>query len=301
MMNLYEFYEKNIEYSIEAIAADEELAIHVQRALIWRGLLGGSADGKFGPISAEALREFQRRAGCKENGFLGPETAKKLIEEKLDESGNQLLLGSDLASRMVAYMQRKGYQISTRRGEYSIIYVEGMNTDGTLNNDAPDQFNDWRLVLEVINGKPNIIDGWEATTEPGYYYTNNPMNPKGAARIAFGQYKAWQVGIHGNSEPHEALIQRAPIKVFRDKNKDMVRTGDEVDEGLFGVNQHWGYDYPRRSIRLASAGCLVGRYRVGHREFMKLVKQDRRYLLNNKYMFLTTVIAGTDLAKRPED
>jgi hypothetical protein len=70
------------------------------------------------------------------------------------------------------------------------------------------------------------------------------MNPQGAARIAFGQYTAWQVGRHGTSDRHEALVQVVEVKVHRDLNKDMQRTGDtkgtaqadRTDTGLFGIN-----------------------------------------------------------------
>lgn len=125
------------------------------------------------------------------------------------------------------------------------------------------------------------------------------MNPKGAARIQFGQYKAWAVGIHGTAEPHEALVQVGDITVCRDFNKDFKRTGDKLDTGDdFYVNQHYGFDFPRNDIRLASAGCLVGRTREGHREFMAIVKQDRRYLANRKYTFYTSVIPGDDLLKK---
>ncbi|MDZ8140831.1 MAG: hypothetical protein RM049_37020 [Nostoc sp. DedQUE04] len=37
----------------------------------------------------------------------------------------------------------------------------------------------------------------EASTEPGKYYTENPMNSNGAFRIAFGNYQdAWKIGKH---------------------------------------------------------------------------------------------------------
>jgi hypothetical protein len=52
---------------------------------------------------------------------------------------------------------------------------------------------------------------------------------------------------------------------------------------------------PRNNISFASAGCLVGRTRQGHREFMQLIKQDKRYQLNRQYMFLTTIIPGNEL------
>jgi hypothetical protein len=123
------------------------------------------------------------------------------------------------------------------------------------------------------------------------------MNRAGAARIAFGQYKAWKVGTHGNSQPHEALVQVSPVLVHRDLNKDFIRTRDRVFEGLFGINQHHGYDLLLTNIGQASAGCLVGRTRKGHREFMSLVKSDRRYQKNRNYTFITTIIAGDDLVK----
>ncbi|NJP19103.1 MAG: hypothetical protein HC763_09195 [Hydrococcus sp. CRU_1_1] len=41
----------------------------------------------------------------------------------------------------------------------------------------------------------------------------------------------------------------------------------------------------------------MGRTRKGHREFMSLVKSDRRYQENRNYTFITTIIAGDDLVK----
>lgn len=198
----------------------------------------------------------------------------------------------NVITSIIDYVKERGYKLFTQPGETNIFYVEGMDTNGVLNNDAPNQFNDVRLVL---NHEFQLLGNWSATTEPGKWYTSNPMNPKGAARIAFGQYKAWAVGMHGNSEKHEALIQIAPVKVYRDKNKDGLRIGDTLDEGLFGINQHFGYDMPPENIGKASAGCLVGRTRQGHREFLSIIKQDTRYLKDKSYVFWTTIIPGNEL------
>lgn len=300
-MNLYEFSNKKLEYSIDAISADLELAKHIQDVLIWLKLLNPPSDGKFGPISAAALKEFQKIMKCEEDHFLGPKTAKALVSTKPEDLPKPALkLDNDLPSGIIKYMQKKGYPFSTGAGEYNIIYVEGMDADGTPNSDQPNYFNDRRFVIEIVNGKPKIVGNWEATTEPGLYYTYNPINKgKGAARIAFGQYKSWKVGTHygGGADPHEALVQSAPITVHRDFNKDLKRTGDKLDTGFFDVNQHWGFDLPRNNISFASAGCLVGRTRDGHREFMKLIKQDKRYQMNKDYLFLTTIIPGNELEK----
>ena len=173
-----------------------------------------------------------------------------------------------------------------------MLYVEGIQGDGSLNNDAPNCFNDRRLVVQVLNDVPYIIGSWEGTTEPGHYYTNKPMNPLGAARIKFGQYTAWRVGMHGGSDRHEALVQVAPVSVHRDYNRDFMRTGDRITTGLYGINQHWGYDAGVNNIANASAGCLVGRTRSGHREFMKLIKTDVRFCKDPGFLFTTTIIPG---------
>nr|WP_208246961.1 hypothetical protein [Rhizobium sp. T1473]MCA0804542.1 hypothetical protein [Rhizobium sp. T1473] len=125
------------------------------------------------------------------------------------------------------------------------------------------------------------------------------MNPKGAARIAFNQYKAWVVGTHhpNSASAHEALVQVEPITVCRDLNKDFKRTGDELDTGLFAINQHWGYDAPKDDLGRTSAGCLVGRTKDGHRKFMQLIKADPRYLANHSYRFLTAVMPGDEVLR----
>ena len=171
--------------------------------------------------------------------------------------------------------------------------------DGTLNQNIPNQFNDVRLVLVLKNATPTIIGKWEGTTEPGKFWTEHPMTSQGAARIAFGQYKAWAVGFHHGDPEHEALVQVNVLKVHRDLNQDYSRKGDKIDVGSgFGINQHWGYDLPVNDLGRSSAGCLVGRTKKGHREFMALVKDDPRYNATQSYKFLTTVMDGADLMRQ---
>ena len=297
-MKLQDFLGTPTKWNFEAIGGDTDLARQIQSLLINFALLEPPADGKFGPVSAAALKQFQELTKTGESDFLGAVTAEKMIETKPENlPAIPLKLSNSIDSRIVKYMQTKNYQVFTKPKEYNIVYIEGINEDWTLNDDAPNVFNDRRIVIEIVDGVPKIVNHWQATTEPGNYYTYNPMNPDGAARIKFGQYKAWAVGLHGNADRHEALIQVAPITVHRDFNKDFQRTGDKLDTGIFQVNQHWGYDAPVNDIKNASAGCLVGRRREGHKEFMAIIKQDRRYLANKDYVFYTTVIPADDLLK----
>ena len=258
-----------------------------------QSILGINADGIVGDQTLTTLANFKAKQNLGYPELIGAGTAEKL---KLIQSDSpiDIKLGSDLASRIIKYMQSQGYKIFTSTGEFNIVYVEGINPDGTLNNDAPNVFNDLRCVIEFKDGVPSFV-GWLATSEPGRTYTVRPMNVNGAARIKFGQYKAWSVGMHGTKNPHEALVQVAPVTVHRDKNKDFTRTGDKEDTGLFGINQHWAADSPVDNIGAWSAGCLVGRTSEGHREFMRIIKSDVRYKANRNYVFWTTVIDGSKI------
>ena len=66
-------------------------------------------------------------------------------------------MGINLERRIVAYMRSKQYQVFTEAFNYNIVYVEGMNADGSLNPDVPNCFNDRRLVLEIIGDIPKIL------------------------------------------------------------------------------------------------------------------------------------------------
>jgi hypothetical protein len=45
-------------------------------------------------------------------------------------------------------------------------------------------------------------------------------------------------------------------------------------------------------VGTASAGCLVGEKRDGHRAFMAVIKSDPRFRANNGYRFMAAVIPG---------
>jgi hypothetical protein len=301
-MHLKEFYDSGLEYSLAQVAGDRDLTVDIQKVLIWVGLLettSTGADGQLGPLTNAAFETFQRLTNCPKVGMLDTATAKGLIEtspERLPKP--KIRSGTDLAGRVIKYALAKGYNISQQPGTYNIIYIEGVEPDGTENMDENNSFNDLRMVIGIdAMGVPKIIGKWVATTEPGSFYTNNPMNPAGAARIEFGQYKAWQVGPHitkfTNQNP--ALIQATDVTVHRDFNRDGFRTGDRLDTGSFGINQHHADDAPRTNIGRWGAGCLVGRTAVGHEEFMNIIMQDKRYQQNRQYLFETAIIPGDDL------
>jgi hypothetical protein len=262
----------------------------IQERLTAIGLLDPPADGVLGPVSRWALGEACQAAGVRFDGTVTSDVAAAFAKA----TPLPLKPGDDLAGRIVRAMFARGHFVARHPGCLNIVYVEGMDVDGTPNDNAPNRFNDLRCLIRIVDGVPEIAGAWEATTEPSRRWTQEPMNAKGAARIAFGQHKAWGLGLHHD---HEALVQVSDVTVFRDANKDGRRDGDAQDTGLFGINQHCGYDLPRNDLGNSSAGCLVGRTWAGHRAFMRLVKTDKRHVVGNgSYRFLTTVLPAAAVA-----
>jgi len=205
-----------------------------------------------------------------------------------------------LAKRILRYMHSKGYWIARAPDMYNIVYVEGVDPDGRPNPDRFNEWNDRRIVIRIApGGQPEMIVNDQATTEPGRFYTMNPLNPMGAARIAFGQYKAWVDGFHRGNQP--SLVQAGRLRLHRDRNKDGKRSaGDPIDIGAaFHINQHsTGRDITPAFVDKFSAGCLVGRRYRWHLSFMQIVRQDFRYVMNKSYVFMSTVLNGEELARQ---
>lgn len=209
-------------------------------------------------------------------------------------------LKGDFASRVVGYMLSKGYNLDSGVQERNIIYLEGVNLDGKENDDRFNQWNDLSILLSFKNNSPYILFKATATTEPGDYYTFRPMNPGGAFRIAFDQFKAaWRAGYHGRDDQW-ALVQAGEITGYRDFNKDGSRTGDRTDTGSsFAVNHHGSYT--SGTVGRSSAGCLVREHRRDHERFMHFLTDardgDPRYLRDKGYRWDATIIDGSDFAK----
>jgi lysozyme family protein len=254
------------------------------------GLLDPPADGALGTVTRWALAEFCSRAGVP---FDGTTITDAIAQALAAAAPLPLAPGNDLAGRIVTAMENAGYFIERHKNCLNIVYVEGLNPDGTPNGNRPNYFDSVRCVIRIGDGGvPKLVGIWEGTTEPSKYWTENPMNPGGAARIAFGQYKSWAMGQYHD---HDALIQAADITVYRDPQKLYKRYGP-TSTGEFGIHQHQGYNYPKNDEGRSSAGCLVGRLNDGHDEFIALVKTDARYKANPNYRFLASILPAQALS-----
>ncbi len=188
---------------------------------------------------------------------------------------------------LLQYMKDKQFEVLA----VNLIGVEGIANDGIPNNDEPDKWNDSILV---ITDKGQTLLEANSTTEPGYYYTDNPLNPDGCARLKFGQYrKAYEFGYHNYNPQHPALVQVGEVTVCRDKNRDMSRLGDFEYTGYFGINIHSTLGlFNLGSIGMWSAGCQVIRSWGLHLNMLALMKGSRA-----DGLFNYTLIDGSDLQR----
>ncbi|MEO1433710.1 MAG: hypothetical protein AAFV71_32555 [Cyanobacteria bacterium J06633_8] len=205
---------------------------------------------------------------------------------------NQPKEADKIAAALVNYAHSQKWEVRTGERRYNIFYVQGMFPSGIKNDNKPNQFNDSRFLVEV-NPTPRLVGAWEASIEPGNYYTKKPMKQEGAAQIQVpGHYKAWRIGKHKGREI--ALVQVAPVNIVRDYNRNSkVDKGDKKEYSIIGANQHSGSD--QKFVDNASAGCPVGRTIKGHQEFMSYLHQDLDYQANNNFIFSTTFISAKEL------
>ena len=199
------------------------------------------------------------------------------------------------ANKIAAFCATQyGQALYPLQGAYNIVYIEGMNPDGTLNDDRPNRWNDVRLLITLKAEGWHIVHSAIATTEPGDYYTQNPTNKKGCARIAFGYHPpAWKMGFHKGTQP--ALTQVGQVRIHRDLNRDGLRNRTEAAflSGPIGLNHHTtSTRFNNDEIGKMSAGCLVGRNYVEHLQFLALLKKDSRIVPGNPYLYDTWVLPG---------
>ena len=122
----------------------------------------------------------------------------------------------------------------------------------------------------------DFVEIFKATTDAGKYWLKNPMNRKGTAILVEGQYK-YKLGLHKGKE---ALVQKAPVKVFRDNNKDENHDKGYIQEGFFGINIHRaGKD--SKEINRHSAGCLVLSVESQFQRFIDIIKRSEKIYGNS--------------------
>lgn len=177
---------------------------------------------------------------------------------------------------------------SNKDYDVNIVGIRNSATGDKLTN----RFDDWMTVSFKVNGVWQYHI-WPCTTDPGITHTvQKLLSPKGVARVVPGQYRgSHQIGLHQGK--YSALVQRTPILVYRDANKDYKYDTTNMEEGMFGINIH--RSSPSGTSVLVdgwSAGCQVFANINDFSKFMTIMNKARQ-AFGNKFTY--TLIESKDI------
>lgn len=173
--------------------------------------------------------------------------------------------------------------------------VCNVNIIGVRANKLKDKntFDDY-IVVEYYNSDRNICRYiFPCTTTPGKTYLNKPQNKKGCSILVPGQYRsAFTIGKH--RDKYFALIERLPVKVYRDNTKDNIldMNPDTIETGMFGINIHKA-GYSSSFVNDWSAGCQVFKREYDFNTFMSICYLQSNNGLGNNFTY--TLINEKDL------
>lgn len=163
---------------------------------------------------------------------------------------------------------QKGYAYFVN-GNYNLNII-GIRAEGEK---ITNKFDD---ILCVIFKEKGIWKRYlyNITTDPGLYYMIKGCLNKGCAIVVPGQYRGlWKIGLHKGQ--YKALVQKNPVKVYRDKNQDntydLIPT--TINTGVFGINLHRA-GKESKQIDKWSAGCQVFASAVKFNEVIALAEKQ---------------------------
>ena len=187
-------------------------------------------------------------------------------------------------------VESKGYKWF-EGGDYNlnIVGIRNSNTNQKVTN----KFDDKITVSYSINGELKYHE-WDATTDPGKHWEQNLMNQSGVAILVPGQYRGSHE-IRKHKGKYEALCQKKPVKVYRDKNKDgdYDMLEENIEEGIFGINIHRASATGTSTqIDKWSAGCQVI---ANYQNFDKLMELANKAATIWGKSFTYTLIESKDI------
>ncbi len=151
--------------------------------------------------------------------------------------------------QLLRAMTARGFVYNKRDFELNLVGIRRITSANT--------FDDMLAVFFWANNR-EFLFLFPMTTDPGFVCRQNPVHTAGCAVLVPGQYaNAWQIGLHRNQYP--ALVQCAPVTVWRDNNRDTVLDETSpLDTGIFGINIHRANaEHESQQVDSWSAGCQV--------------------------------------------
>lgn len=188
-------------------------------------------------------------------------------------------------------VKAKGYvwfdDMANKGFDVNIVGVRNL----TVGRKVTNVFDDYLTLSYKENGVWKFHQ-WAITTDPGTKAVKQFKNPKGVGRLIPNQYRgSHQIGLHQGK--YEALRQQRPVKLWRDKNKDMTFDETIIDEGLFGINIHRSNPKTESAyVENWSEGCQVFKRVKDFNEFMVIMNKAKAIHGNS---FTYTLITSNDI------
>lgn len=187
-------------------------------------------------------------------------------------------------------VKAKGYKWFEGPDDFdvNIVGIRNAKTGKKVTN----VFDDW-LTISYKEGGVWKFHIWPITTDPGTKAVKEFSNPNGVARLVPNQYRGSHIiGLHQGK--YEALRQAKPVRVFRDKNKDMTFDETVTQEGLFGINIHRSNPKTESEyVENWSEGCCVFKRVKDFNQFMDICRKARDIHGNS---FTLTLLTSTDIS-----
>ena len=188
-------------------------------------------------------------------------------------------------------VEAKGYVWFNDEGNKGFdVNIVGIR-NSSVGNAVTNVFDDYMTLSYKENGEWKFHQ-WAITTDPGTKAVKEYHNPNGVARVVPNQYRGmWAVGKHQGK--YEAMTQVKPVKVYRDKNKDMTFNETVIQEGLFGINGHRSNPTSESTyVENWSEGCQVFKRVKDFSEFMSVINKSKNIHGNS---FTYTLITSADI------
>lgn len=156
-----------------------------------------------------------------------------------------------------AVMAEKGYTFFDNHLPYNVNIIGIRNA-----NQVPEQFDDSILLIYRNNQLEWQLEQMPATTDPGLYWLQNPMNDSGTAILVPGQYRgAYMIGKH---KDYKALEQKKEMTYVRDNDKDhildlalMHKPGEQITDNIKTNIHRASSSHKSKYVGKWSAGCQV--------------------------------------------
>lgn len=188
-------------------------------------------------------------------------------------------------------VKAKGYvwfdDMSNKGFDVNIVGIRNLAEGRKVTN----VFDDYLTLSYKENGVWKFHQ-WAITTDPGTKAVKEFHNPKGVGRLIPNQYRgSHQIGLHQGK--YQALRQQKPVKLWRDKNKDMTFDETVIEEGIFGINIHRSNPKTESAyVENWSEGCQVFKRVKDFNEFMVIVNKAKAIHGNS---FTYTLITSNDI------